>query len=505
MTAGPEGAAEGHSERTAATGAPRPSGPGEPRALALALRGAARAYGEFQALRPLTLSIRPGERVAIVGPSGAGKSTLLRLLNTSLVPTAGEVEVLGQRVAALSPRALRLLRARVGTVYQQLLLVPQASVMQNVVAGRLGRMSLVRALAALVSRREAERVRAVLEKVGIAEKIFERVDRLSGGEQQRVAIARALYQEPELIVADEPLASVDPTRAADLVELFARAFAGRTFVVSTHRIEPLLPHVDRVIGLREGTLVLDTPAAALTLDDLGRLYAATRGEGVPPRIPLAPPRAAPLAATLAIGASNTPGEYVLPRAVRVFARAHPGVRVSLTLQDSAAVTAAVRAGALELGFVGARERDDALVFDDFAEDEIVAVASPALPLPEEPIPLDVVARLPRVDREPGSGTRAIVEEQLAGMETPLDPSAVVLEVGTLVALKAAVVSGMGIAFVSRRAVEDDLRSGHLRAVRVEGLVIPRHIFTVHRGRPGLSVAASAFLDVARETLRTGAP
>jgi phosphonate transport system ATP-binding protein len=260
---------------------------------AIVLRGVGRSYGEQVALRPLTLEIGRGERVAIVGPSGAGKSTLLSLLNTSLAPSAGELEVLGARVARLSPRPLRRLRSRIGTIYQQLLLVPQASVMHNVVAGRLGRLTLAQALLALVSRREAERVRALLDQVGIADKIFERVDRLSGGEQQRVAIARALYQDPDLIIADEPLASVDPARAAEIVALLERAFVGRALVISTHRIEPLLAHVDRVIGLKLGALAFDRPSAAVTLDDLAHLYESSRGAR---------------AGTLAGGPEPAPGE-----------------------------------------------------------------------------------------------------------------------------------------------------------------------------------------------------
>ncbi|ACG71729.1 ABC transporter-related protein [Anaeromyxobacter sp. K] len=467
---------------------------------ALALRGAGRAYGPVRALRPLTLEIRRGERVALLGPSGAGKSTLLRLLDTSLAPSEGMVEVLGQPIAAADARRLRALRARIGTVHQQLLLVPQATTMQNVVAGRLGRTSLARTLAALVSRREAARVRALLDDVGIGDKIFERVDRLSGGEQQRVAIARTLYQDPELILADEPLASVDPARAADIAALLARAFAGRTLVVSTHRIEPLLAHVDRVVALRDGALAFDKPAAALTLRDLGELYEARRGAALPASAPAARPPSDPEVApggTLRIGASSTPGEHLLPSIVRAFARAYPGTRVSLSLSDSAAVTEAVRAGTLDLGFVGAREEDPSLAYEDVARDEIVLVAAPALELPPEPIALEAAVRLPRVDREPGSGTRAVVEQHLANMGAALDPAAVVLEAGALVALKAAVVSGMGVAFVSRRAIEDDLRGGHVRVVRVEGLSIPRHVFAVLRRDPGPGAAARAFLEVAR--------
>lgn len=482
---------------------PGPSRDATPRpdpALALALSGASVRYGALEALRPLSLSIRAGERVAVVGPSGAGKTTLLGLANTSLAPTHGSVEVLGRSVASLSPGPLRRLRSRIGTVHQQLQLVPQASAMQNVVAGRLGRISLGRALVALASRAEAERVARVLDRVGIADKIFERVDRLSGGEQQRVAIARTLYQDPDLVVADEPLASVDPGRAEEILELLAHAFEGRTLVVTTHRLEPLLPHVGRVLGLRQGALVFDRPSASLTLDDLAALYASGRGARA-----TSPPsrRSAPAGAPtglVAIGASNTPGEYMLPDVLREFVRAYPGVRVSLAVKDSAEVLSDLLAGKLDLGFVGARSPSPELHFEDYAADEIVLVASPALPgLPAEPVPPEAVARLPRVEREAGSGTRAVVEDHFANLGVPLDPEAVALEVGTLVGLKAAVLSGIGVAFTSRSAVQEDLDAGHLVALRIASVKIPRHISVAWRRDRGLSLAARRFLEVARET------
>ncbi|ABS27216.1 LysR substrate-binding domain-containing protein [Anaeromyxobacter sp. Fw109-5] len=471
---------------------------------ALTLSGAGKRYGQREALQPLSLAICAGERVAVVGPSGAGKSTLLRLLATSLAPSCGSVAVLGHDVAALSPRALRRLRARIGTVHQQLHLVPQASVMQNVVAGRLGRVSLARALASLVSREEAARVAAVLAEVGIAGRLHDRVDRLSGGEQQRVAIARALYQDPEIALADEPIASVDPTRASELAALLARAFAGRTLVVTTHRLEPLLPVVTRVVGLRDGALAFDKPTAALTLDDLSRLYASRRGAPAP-RSPTAAPAAAASpaapAGVLALGASNTPGEFVLPRALRAFVRDHPGVRVSLAVKDSAEVTADLLAGRIEVGFVGARSPHPELHYEDLVEDEIVLVASPALEgISPEPISPADAARLPRVEREAGSGTRVVVEEHLANLGVPLDPAAVALEVGTLAGLKAAVLSGVGVAFTSRLAVREELEHGHLRVLRLEGVRIPRRLFVAWRRGAAPSPAARRFVEVARASL-----
>jgi phosphonate transport system ATP-binding protein len=465
------------------------------------LRGAARRHGELEALAPTSLEIARGERVAVVGPSGAGKSTLLALMNTSLAPSAGEVEVLGRAVAGLSPRELRAVRARVGTVYQQLWLVPRATAMQNVVAGRLGSTSLPRALLALVSRREAGRVRAVLDRLGIADKLHERVDRLSGGEQQRVALARALHQDPELVIADEPLASVDPARAAEIAALLAEAFAGRTLVVSTHRIEPLLPHVTRVVGLRGGAVVFDVPVAALTVDHLARLYASARGApATSPRTLPVPAPDAP-AGSVAVGASSVPGELLLPRVVRAFVSEHPGVRVALSVRDSAEVTAELLAGRIDVGFVGARTPHPGLHFEDLADDEVVLVAAPSLPLPPEPMAASAAARLPRVEREPGSGTRAVVEDTFSNLGAPLDPAAVVLELGSLAGVKTAAASGLGVAFVSRAAAHEELEAGRLRAVAVEGVSIPRRLFVAWRADRPPGLAARELVEAARAAAR----
>jgi phosphonate transport system ATP-binding protein len=474
---------------------PLAAAPGAP---AVALAGVSVRYGALQALAPTTLTVAAGERVAVVGPSGAGKSTLLRVISTALVPGAGRVEILAAEVAALSPRRLRALRARIGTVHQQLWLVPRATVMQNVVAGRLGRTSLLRSLAALVSRREAERVQAVLARLGLADRLHERVDRLSGGEQQRVALARVLHQDPDLVIADEPLSSVDPARAADVAALLAAAFAGRTLIVSTHRLEPVLPHVGRVIGLRDGAVAFDKPAAAVSLDDLGRLYeAASAGRATSPRtLPALGPESP--AGEAAVSASTTPGEHLLPRALRAFCAAHPGVRISLAVKDSAEVAADLLEGRADVGFLGARTPHPSLHFEDFAEDEVVLVAAPSVaPVPEGPLSPELAARLPRVEREPGSGTRRVVEEHFVNVGAPLDPRAIVAEVGSLSALRTAVGAGVGVAFVSRAAVRDDLEAGRLRVVPVAGVRIPRRFYVAWRTDREPGAAARRFVEIAR--------
>ncbi len=476
-------------------------------APAVELLEAACAFGAFQALAGVSLAIRAGERVAVLGPSGAGKTTLLRLVNTALHPSSGEVRVLGTRLPAPA-RPLRALRARIGTVYQGLQLVPQASVLENVLMGRLGRCSALGVAVAALRRREREEVAAVLARVGMAPRMDERVDRLSGGEQQRVAVARVLYQGPDLVVADEPFSSVDPERSRAVLGLLVEVTRGRTLVLSTHQLEPVLPHFPRILGLRGGRLLFDKPREAVTAQDLALLYqpeGATRSPE-PRRVLVAREGVdGDASRELRVGASTTPGEHILPRAVAAFARAHPQVALRVAVRATADVIQDLAAGRIDLAFVGARSPHPALHFEDFAEDEIVLVAPPGFGGLPEPLPAPLATRLPRVDREPGSATRAIVEEQLASMGLELDPAARVLEAGSVAALRAAVAAGMGVGFASRRSVAADVASGRLREVQVQAVKVPRRFFAAWRRADALSTAALRFLDLARATVRAERP
>lgn len=227
-----------------------------------------------RALEGVDLVVRAGERVALVGPSGAGKTTLLRLCNAGTAPSRGAVSVLGVDLGAASPTQLRAVRRRIGTVPQQLHLVGPLRVVHNVNAGRLGAWSAARAVRSLVRPVEVGTARQALAQVGIAGKLFERTDRLSGGEQQRVALARVLVQQPDLILADEPVASLDPARAEEVMDLLADVVAeqARTLLVSLHDFDLARRRCDRVVGLRHGRMVFDLPAPDVTEEHGAALY-----------------------------------------------------------------------------------------------------------------------------------------------------------------------------------------------------------------------------------------
>ena len=215
--------------------------------------------GAVQSLQGIALRIEKGERVALLGPSGAGKSTLLRLLNGTLRPGSGELRFEGRDLSALSRRELRQVRRRIGTVFQLPSLVPSLSALQNALCGRLGSWTLGRSLRALLSPTDEDKglARAALQTVGLSDKAAARADELSGGQQQRVAIARVLVQDPEVLLADEPFASLDPALRAQLAELLFEVAKGRTLVAALHDVEMAMAHFPRVIGLHAGRIAFD--------------------------------------------------------------------------------------------------------------------------------------------------------------------------------------------------------------------------------------------------------
>jgi len=235
-------------------------------------RGLSKSFGSLVALAPFDFAIGAGERVALAGPSGSGKSTLLYILAGLVQPDAGELFLDSKPVSKLRPG--RQLSESVGLIQQQLDLVPQLPVVQNVLAGRLGQWSLWLSLTSLFSPRERNAALDALSRLGIADKIDETTSQLSGGEQQRVAIARLMLQTPKIILADEPVSSLDPARADEILGLLSAMAmdTGGAVIASLHSPDLIQEHFTRVIGLREGILQFDIPARELTASVLEALY-----------------------------------------------------------------------------------------------------------------------------------------------------------------------------------------------------------------------------------------
>ncbi len=235
-----------------------------------------------RALQGVTLAAAAGERVAVIGPSGAGKTTLLRLLGCGLRPTEGRIGMLGANPWQLSARALRQHRARIGMVHQAPPIPPRLRVVTAVLAGRLGAWSTGRALRSLLYPSDIQGAREVLARLDLADRLFDRCDRLSGGQLQRVGIARVLYQAPALLLADEPVSALDPTLADEAVRaLVAQSDAsGATLVASLHAVDLALKWFPRIVGMRAGAVVFDAPASEVTRAMLHELY-ATEGSVLP--------------------------------------------------------------------------------------------------------------------------------------------------------------------------------------------------------------------------------
>ncbi len=226
------------------------------------------------AVKDVSLDVRPGTFTVLLGLSGSGKSTLLRLLNGLHTPTEGEVRVLGTDVAQAGRSELRRLRRDIGMVFQQFHLVGSMSTLENVCTGALG--SLRGPRVGLFSYPTSVRQRALeqLERVGLADQRFQRADTLSGGQQQRVAVARALVQRPRILLADEPVASLDPESSNQVMSLIARIARedSLTVVCSLHQVELALQWGDRVFGLRHGELVLDDSSCNITHERAMSIY-----------------------------------------------------------------------------------------------------------------------------------------------------------------------------------------------------------------------------------------
>ena len=240
--------------------------------LLVAAKGITKSYAHVPALAPLDLSIGEGELVALAGPSGSGKTTLLYLLGGVVQPDEGEVVIGGRPLRRMGPG--KELAELVGLIHQNYDLVPHLPVLHNVLAGMLGQWGLLRSAISLFWPRDRQRAEQVLAKLGLADKALERTSHLSGGEQQRVAIARLLVQAPRIVLADEPVSSLDPLLSEEMLRLLTGLAdsSGRILVASLHSPYLIRKYFTRVIGLREGILQFDIPANGLTDEVLAQLY-----------------------------------------------------------------------------------------------------------------------------------------------------------------------------------------------------------------------------------------
>ncbi len=241
-------------------------------APAVTLEAVEKRYGRLQAVAPVSLIVRQGETVAVLGPSGGGKTTLLMMLAGELEPSGGRASLHGVDLSTMRPG--EGLARLVGMIHQQFDLVPNLSALHNVLVGRLGSWSFLKSMASLVWPQERNMGMAALDRVGVADRAYLGAGRLSGGEQQRVAIARLLVQDPAVVVADEPVSSLDPARSEEVVRLLVSVATenGKTLVSSLHSVDLAKAHFQRLIGLRNGEVKFDLPADEVTDQMLHELY-----------------------------------------------------------------------------------------------------------------------------------------------------------------------------------------------------------------------------------------
>ena len=228
------------------------------------------------ALEDVSLSVPSGQVMGLIGPSGAGKSTLIRCVNRLVEPSVGRIMLGDTDVVAADRAGLSRARRRMGMIFQEYALVDRLTVMENVLSGRLGDVGFWRSFFRRFPQADIDRAFAVLDRVGLMDHVDKRADALSGGQRQRVGIARALVQEPELLLVDEPTASLDPKTSRQIMRLIVEVCAerGLAAIVNIHDVALAQQFVQRIVGLRKGQIVFDGPPDALTADVLTEIYGA---------------------------------------------------------------------------------------------------------------------------------------------------------------------------------------------------------------------------------------
>lgn len=226
----------------------------------LEIRNLVKRYGQDEpVLKGLDLSVEGNSVVSIVGASGAGKSTLLRCINRLVEPTSGSIRLNGNELVSLRGAPLRHARRKIGMIFQGFNLIDRLTVMENVLAGRLGYVSLYQAVARRYPQSDIDRAFSLMERVGIAHYANKRADALSGGERQRVGVVRALMQEPDILLADEPTASLDPVTSEQIMMLLQALASEMSLpvLINIHNVAQARAYTERIVGLRHGQLIFD--------------------------------------------------------------------------------------------------------------------------------------------------------------------------------------------------------------------------------------------------------
>lgn len=238
----------------------------------ISLNQISKTYERKIALSSLSFTVDKGELIALIGPSGAGKTTLLNIMASILTPDEGEIFIDGTPLSDFKDQKKRA--KKIGVIRQQFDLVGELPVIHNVLAGRLSGWGVFKSVLSLLIPQDKQYAVKALERVGLLDKLYDRTSILSGGEQQRVALARLLVQNPEIILADEPVASLDPARAEDILDLLANIAVEekQTLIASLHSVEYAKKYFDRIIALKNGEIFFDLPAASVSDDHIESLY-----------------------------------------------------------------------------------------------------------------------------------------------------------------------------------------------------------------------------------------
>ena len=224
----------------------------------------------------INLAIEPGTIVSVIGPSGAGKTTFIRCINRLIDCTSGDIEINGESVQQAGSRRLKQLRRKIGMIFQNYNLVERLTVLENALHGCLGSMPFYRSVFGLYPQEGKEQALAVLEELGLSEHLYQRCADLSGGQKQRVGIARALMQEPAILLCDEPVSSLDPQSAQDILDYTKKIVKARnlTCIMNMHHVEYAKRYSDRIVGLRQGRLVFDGEPVGLSEETLRTIFSS---------------------------------------------------------------------------------------------------------------------------------------------------------------------------------------------------------------------------------------